>query len=372
MFSNVISHLYLDAEGLGAEVEHKLNQCTIALTRNCNLRCGFCYAKCKGYDSFASIDFEHLKQIVDFCEAASVKYVVLSGGEPTLHPDLIRLVKYIKSRKCGLIPTIATNGTTLDDLNVCKALVSAGIEYFDVSLKGCNATQFLRTTGVNLYPKQLAAITNLAALEVDFTCSMVLTPENINNFCVAVNAAKNKGARKFSFTFVIDNERSHEKDVDYLMSHNPMDLVESFVSHFDEVEQITDGEWWIEYSFPLCVYTARQLELLQGRLAAPCQIYERNAVTFDAEMNLLPCSMNIENNIGRFGLDFSTYKEFIDYQTSDRYSHAVTELSETPSRFCLTCKYLSRCCGGCTFFWWNCSFAAFRQFKESLGHKFVE
>lgn len=41
----------------------------------------------------------------------------------------------------------------------------------------------------------------------------------------------------------------------------------------EELNSITE-EWWIEYSFPLCVYTEEQLNILEGKMAFPCQIQQ--------------------------------------------------------------------------------------------------
>lgn len=350
----------------------KLNQCTVTLTRNCNLRCEFCYAKKAGYKCADTVDYRDLKKVIDFCNAAKVRYVVLSGGEPTLYPDLLATIKYIKSQCHAMVPTIATNGTMLDDIERCRSLVVAGVGYFDVSLKGGDSDEFKRITGVDLYGKQLQAIANLSSLGVDFTCSMVLSPTNIGGFCQTVSRAYDHGGRKFSFTFVIDNEKARLKDKAYLKVHNPIALVETFVSQIGELERITGGEWWIEYSFPLCVYTTEQLELLQGRLASPCQIYEKNAVTFDTGLNLIPCSMNFETRLGRLGLNFSSVEEFETLQKSESYSSVIDDLNKLPSEHCSACKLLPKCRGGCTFFWRNCTFNAFKEFIEEHGRKFIE
>ena len=70
------------------------------------------------------------------------------------------------------------------------------------------------------------------------------------NFCNAVQTAFENGAKQFSFTFIIDNANSSEKDEKYLTKNNPFALVEAFVSQIDQLNNITD-EWWFEYSFPI-------------------------------------------------------------------------------------------------------------------------
>lgn len=345
-------------------MNNKINQCTITLTRNCNLRCNFCYAKKTGYVTNELIEYENLKQIVDLCNNAKVKYIVLTGGEPTLYPKLLEIIKYIKSRKHKMIATIATNATKLDDMNYCKQLIESGLDYIDVSLKGKDKLSYATVTGCDYFEQQMKAINNLSQLIIDFTCSMVVTQYNVDTFCEAVKNAYDNGARQFSFTFVIDNEKSIERDLQYLEKHNPFILIESFIAHIDELNSITNGEWWIEYSYPMCVYTEKQLSILKGRLAAPCQIFYRNGITFDGKMNLIPCSMNIENKMGQFKTDFSTLNELNKIMETDIYKSTIDSLNKLPSISCKTCKHLNTCLGGCTFFWEHCSFEAFSEFKE--------
>ncbi len=348
----------------------KINQCTITLTRNCNLRCEFCYAKKTEYAAKEFIEYEYVKKIVDLCNDAKVKYVVLTGGEPILYPNILDVLKYIKSKKHKMIPTIATNGTMLDDFDFCKKLIDSGLAYVDISLKGKDGEEFAKVTGHDNFSQQMKAIQNLSKTSIDFTCSMVINHNNVNSFCEGIKNAYDNGAKKFSFTFVIDNEESDISEEEYLQRYSPFALVDSFVSHIDELNSITGGEWWIEYSCPMCVYTEEQLELLKGRLAAPCQIYYKNAITFDAKMNLIPCSMNIDSVMGKFGLDFSTYKEFKKLSKCNPYKSTVESLSNLPSESCKSCKYLKDCQGGCTFFWMHYAFDTFNKFKEKQTNKY--
>ena len=113
-----------------------ISQCTVTLTRQCNLRCNFCYAKKTEYMETANLEYENLQKIIDFCDDAKVKFIVFTGGEPTLYPYLFDILQYIKSKKNKMLPTIATNGIRLEDLQYCELLIENGIGYIDISLKG--------------------------------------------------------------------------------------------------------------------------------------------------------------------------------------------------------------------------------------------
>ena len=77
----------------------RIDQCTITLTRKCNLRCNFCYAKKTEYIENDIIEYDDLKKVIDFCDEARVKYIVFTGGEPTLYPQIFDILEYIKTKK---------------------------------------------------------------------------------------------------------------------------------------------------------------------------------------------------------------------------------------------------------------------------------
>lgn len=344
-----------------------INQCTVTLIRKCNLRCNFCYAKKTEYLETATLEYENLKRIIDFCDEAKVKYIVFTGGEPTLYPQLIEILQYIKTKEHKMLSTIATNGIELEDLQYCKTLIDNGIGYIDISLKGKDSKECCKIVGRDCYQQQLTAIRNLSTLPIEFTCSIVITEDNVNSLCDTVRNACSNGAKQFSFTFIIDNEKSNYSDEAYLKLHSPFALIEAFISQIDELNAITE-EWWIEYSFPICVYTEEQLRLLEGKLASPCQIHIENGITFDTDMNLIPCNMYFEKRMGRLDTDFSSYEEFEEAAQNSIYRSTIDRLKQYPSDNCRSCEHLASCYGGCPALWKNYSYDALMTYKKKIRH----
>ncbi|WP_346682025.1 radical SAM/SPASM domain-containing protein [Megasphaera stantonii] len=339
-----------------------IKQCSIVLTHGCNLRCSFCYVKDAGYAEDDKIAYDDVKRIVDFCCEAEVKYIFFTGGEPLTYSRLPDILEYIKTRQHPITTAIATNGVLLKNLELCKKLIDSGVGYIDISMKGKDPQEWCKMTGYNGFEAQQEAIRNLASLPIDFTCSMVVTPENVQSFCDSVRLACTNGAKQFSFTFIIDNDDAEEKDLVYLQKHDPLKLVNDFISQISELNAITD-DWWIEYSFPMCIYTEEQLKILRGRLATPCQIHLKNAITFNTKMELLPCDMYIYQPLGKFGKEFSSYLDFLSLIQMSTYSKTMDTIRKLPSDECIDCKYLDVCYGGCPVLWKNYSFAALKKFK---------
>lgn len=340
-----------------------LKQCSIILTRDCNLRCNFCFVKDAGYCKNDMINFDNLKKIVDFCCDTKVKYIFFTGGEPLLHPHILKILSYIKEQGLPIITAVASNGIVLRDLLFCKKLIDCGLGYIDISMKGHNTQEWIETTGYDGYLQQQEAIRNLSSLSIDFTCSMVVTSKSVLSICDSVENAFKNGARQFSFTFLIDNEINQDKNKSYLENHNPLELINAFVSQIDQLNNITNN-WWIEYSFPMCIYTEKQLSVLEGKFASPCQIHKKNAITFDTNLNLLPCDMYFNNKIGRLGEDFVTPRDFEKLRSMKLYKDVIDNISRLPSNECKDCKYLEKCYGGCPVLWKNYCFEDLKLFKE--------
>lgn len=337
--------------------------CTINLTYRCNLRCDFCYAKQTGYLESAVMKYEDLIKVVDFCNEAHVQNVLFIGGEPTLYKGLFDILEYIKRQEYMFTPALATNGLLLSDLQYCQKLVDSGIKYIDISLKGKDSDECYELTGKDCFCQQINAIRNLSLMPVEFTCSMVLTMANINSFCDSVKNAFENGARQFSFTFVIDNDCRDEDQETYLKAHNPFDLITAFFAQVDRLNSITQ-EWWIEYSFPICIYTDQQLNILKGRLAAPCNIHFDRGISFDTNLNLIPCDMLFKEKIGKLGEDFLNYSGFEHFTHSPIYRSTIERLKQYPSPECNSCPHLSICYGGCPVLWQNLSYELIKNMKN--------
>lgn len=342
---------------------NKISQCTITLTRNCNLRCSFCYAKETKYVIDDSIDFDQLLKVIDFCDEAEVKYLVFTGGEPLLYYKIIDALKYIKTKRNKMSPSLATNGIMLQNIDFCKDLVYNGIEYIDVSLKGKDDEECINQVGKSCHISQMAAINNLSKCSVEFTCSMVITMNNVFSLCETVEKALNHGAKQFSFTFVIDNEQSVVKGFKYLERNNYFQLIEAFTNQIDNLNKLTQN-WWVEFSYPMCAYTEKQRLLLRGKLSSPCQIRHSNGITFDPNLNLIPCNMYFDNIMGQLGKDFSNYDEYLKYAESEKCKNIINKINILPSEKCITCEYIGSCLGGCPVTWKNCSFTVFEEFKN--------
>ena len=105
----------------------------ILITENCNRNCQFCFAKervskskfdsvhsdAKTDDSdFRYMSMERLESIMDMLEKAGEMQLRLLGGEPTLHPEFLKIVETAVSRGFGiqLFSNLIMSPETVDQL----------------------------------------------------------------------------------------------------------------------------------------------------------------------------------------------------------------------------------------------------------------
>ncbi|MEI7836137.1 MAG: radical SAM protein, partial [Planctomycetota bacterium] len=101
------------------------------LTNRCNLACRHCYQDSEKKPLAGELTLEEKLDLVDQMGHAHMPMLALSGGEPTLSPDLIPVISRAASH--GMHLTMATNGTTLTPERTAE-LAAAGLRYVEISL----------------------------------------------------------------------------------------------------------------------------------------------------------------------------------------------------------------------------------------------
>jgi radical SAM protein with 4Fe4S-binding SPASM domain len=107
---------------------------SIEVTNNCNIACSTCpQPYIQGEKGYLSMDL--FKKIIDECSHhPTLKSIVFTGfGEPLLHPQLITMSRYVKSKGIPYTRTY-TNGVLLNKQNTDKLLLESGFDEITLSL----------------------------------------------------------------------------------------------------------------------------------------------------------------------------------------------------------------------------------------------
>lgn len=95
----------------------------LAITDICNYKCANCPYKC---NVGKVMEYEEIKKYIEENDNR-MQGIVLSGGEPTIHPDFIKILKYLNSKEKYV--TILSNGSKLSNSDFVNKIK----ENFDVS-----------------------------------------------------------------------------------------------------------------------------------------------------------------------------------------------------------------------------------------------
>lgn len=103
-----------------------------ALNNACNANCGFCsFARDQlPKDTWTYVDRKGAFDAVDILYREGIRYMVLTGGEPTLHPDHVDIVRYAAN---GMKVMLVTNAGLLKPEKI-RALHDAGLSSLIISV----------------------------------------------------------------------------------------------------------------------------------------------------------------------------------------------------------------------------------------------
>ncbi|MCF7861304.1 radical SAM protein [Candidatus Woesearchaeota archaeon] len=130
------------------------------ITHACNLHCPICYV-----DTHAQVDKIPLTQImqyIDELEKKKVQRINIFGGEPTVRPDLSKIISYVSSR--GILPVLFTNGLKLTDISYLKELKKAGLARVFLQFDGFKKSAYKKLRGKEIVEHKMQALQNLRRL----------------------------------------------------------------------------------------------------------------------------------------------------------------------------------------------------------------
>jgi len=112
--------------------------CQFAINNVCNARCGFCNF---ALDKLPRADWQYATRkgaldAVDILYRNGVRYLVITGGEPMLHPNLTAVVS--RASGLGMIVILVTNGGLLKRHRI-EELADSGLSSFIISIDAATA-----------------------------------------------------------------------------------------------------------------------------------------------------------------------------------------------------------------------------------------
>ncbi len=195
-----------------AEPLHKTERVDIKTGWNCNNRCVFCVQGNKR-DQYGNKTTDEVKRLLEEARKDSDS-IVFTGGEVTIRPDLLEIVRYAKDLGYSIIQ-IQTNGRMLAYKKVCEDLVAAGANEFSPALHGHTAElhDYL-TCSPGSFKQTARSIRNLKELGQHVLTNSVITRSNYRTLPELAALLVGLGVDQFQLAFVHPLGSAGEKFVE--------------------------------------------------------------------------------------------------------------------------------------------------------------
>jgi uncharacterized radical SAM superfamily Fe-S cluster-containing enzyme len=215
--------------------EHKQHTCLalIEITNRCNMDCPICFANAGG-NRGVDLPIDVIELMIDnltSSETKQVEIVQISGGEPSIHPNLPDIITKCKERGIKTV-MLNTNGRKFaSDLDFTNAVKDAGLDAVYLQFDGFEKYTYGKLRGnPNLLEEKLHAVENLSFAGVAITLIMTLV-KGINDHEIGEILRfihKTKGIMGVSFQPLFAEGRMDLKydPLDHLTTIDVMKLIE--------------------------------------------------------------------------------------------------------------------------------------------------
>ena len=133
----------------------------IQVTRLCNQKCRMC----SNPEREATLTFDQARALIDDFVNRHYDGIILTGGEPTMHPELAGIIQYARER--GMPSRIITNGQKTCDPEYLDSLIQAGLTHLHVSIQSYDAgVQVFLSGKEDSLPNALLTLENVRTRDI--------------------------------------------------------------------------------------------------------------------------------------------------------------------------------------------------------------
>ncbi len=205
------------------------------LVRRCNLTCKHCYATSADKDFPNELTTPQIYEVMDDLDAFRVPVLILSGGEPLMHPDIFRISR--RAKTMGFYVGLSSNGTLIDQHKVTD-IAETGYDYVGISLDGMREThdRFRRREGA--FDDALRGIRLCRDAGLKVGLRFTLTQDNAEELPELLSLMDGEGVDKLYLSHLNYAGRGYKNrrdDVRHRIAREAMELL--FETCWNDVQQ---------------------------------------------------------------------------------------------------------------------------------------
>lgn len=133
-----------------------IKKCIIEINNYCNMRCFYCV-----YNNYSCIEkkeymtIKTLNKIIDFAKKEDIKKILITGGEPTLHPQFIDVCNILFDNFEDV--SICSNGYILNK-DIQNFFINSNFSTYTISLDGLSSICNENCNGIKNSTKKIKSL----------------------------------------------------------------------------------------------------------------------------------------------------------------------------------------------------------------------
>lgn len=327
------------ATTLTAQIPNKI---TLLLTHRCNQRCEFCFDASQVINgtSASDISLETVERTIDlltesFDDTSSFN-ITLSGGEPTLHPLFLEIVKQISN--AGFSITILSNGQRFADKDFMEKVLNYNIWNLQFSIEGATADVHDHRVGCKgAWERVIRAIKNAQEFGVHLNTNSTVTNMSVGEMFDIIDLLDSLGIQKMN----ISNTLPECAGRNYSVCMSYPEVVEI-------AEQLT--LYALTKRVPFSFITPLPFCLKEKRIISNSSVCSAGqySIVIDTDGTFRPCSVCYP-----FNASLPSIYSVQSYHTIYEHLSPVIEndLKKDIPGECLSCLKLRECRAACPLYW---------------------
>lgn len=173
----------------------------VRVTRVCNNNCLFCHDT--GNQDGIPIGYKEIEKELKLGFVGGAKRAIISGGEPSLHPDIVKMIRGAKKIGYSHVQMIS-NGRMFAYDDFAKKLKKAGLDEVTISLHSHDKQILEEIIGVRgAYEQTMKGLLNVIAQNLIVSIDIVVTKLNYKTLYQALNFFIKLGVYEFDILYLV-------------------------------------------------------------------------------------------------------------------------------------------------------------------------
>lgn len=231
---------------------HPPRTVTLVITDQCNLYCRHCWPESGPCDDSSAVPFKALKKIIkEFADLGAEK-IILTGGEPLLHPALYDILKFTYKHTSIKEICLQTNAVLLTRIHAEALAEFRETITFRVSLEGADAKKHDYIRGTGSFDRTIKGLNILVEYGFGQQICIAFTEmaHNFDDIAGVLDLAFRMGIGSFVSNTLISGGRAAQTD--QLKSPKPSQYIklldlfhndETFRTQYKQIGNIAAIEW---------------------------------------------------------------------------------------------------------------------------------